>query len=164
MGQRAIFGTLTIVILRTAALAHGGLELDLPQIPNGAISIDGSEVDWFGLDTSFKFDRSRLEADNGDPFPPRDDLDVAGGGPNGRAHCSWHPCGCRAHLGSRDLHGSIERIEPARVAEESRIAVSTHRSHNRRHTALGGRVARAHWRQQHPNSPPVGRLNDSQHR
>ena len=76
MGQRVIFGTLTIIILRTAALAHGGLELDLPQIPNGVISIDGSEVDWFGLDTSFKFDRSRLEADNGDPFPPRDDLDV----------------------------------------------------------------------------------------
>ena len=74
--KRTLLISALAVALRSAAFGHGGLEFDLPQIPNEAIEIDGSEGDWFGLDVSFKFDRSRLETDTGDPFPPHDDLDA----------------------------------------------------------------------------------------
>ena len=64
------------LVLCGSAFGHNGLEFDLPQSPNNVIVLDGDEGDWVGLDDSFKFDRSRLEVEGGEPFPPADDLDV----------------------------------------------------------------------------------------
>lgn len=69
-------GGVMALFLSGTALAHVGLELDLPQVPNpAAIKIDGVENDWAWIDPSFAMMTQDQQQDGDKALPTREDLD-----------------------------------------------------------------------------------------